>query len=65
MSFQRHRTVPTVHEMANYLEIPPEEIIMAQEAVRSLRPSMKRFTKMTGIRLHFWTKLPIIEDKMV
>ena len=51
--------IPTVQEIADYLEISSEEVVMAQEAVRSPRPFMKRFTKTTGTRLHFWTKSPI------
>lgn len=58
-----HGRMPTVQEIAEYLDITPEDVVLAQEAVRSLHPFMKRCMKMMGIRLHCLIKLPIILRK--
>ena len=49
--------IPTINELSEYLEIPQEDIILAQKRAEHLHPFMKRSMKMMGTQSHYLIKL--------
>ena len=58
-----HGRMPTVQEIAEYLDITPEDVVLAQKRSAHHHLFMKPCMKMTAIRLRCSIKLPIIQKK--
>ena len=48
--------IPTIHELGEYLDIAPEEIILPRKRAEIRRLSMRLCMKMTATRSHCWIK---------